>query len=145
MTAAGAGYSILSGGSAVTLSPKQSASVSVQFAPTVAGSVQGSVAVSSNASGANSVALSGTGVAAQASHNVALNWGASSSSVSGYNVYRSSVRGSSYTKINSSLVGGVSYSDSSVQSGQTYYYVATSVDASGTESVYSNEVPATIP
>jgi fibronectin type 3 domain-containing protein len=103
------------------------------------------VNILSNATGsASSVALSGSGVA-PAQHAVALNWGASSSSVAGYNVYRSVVSGSSYAKLNGSVVGGVSYADSSVQSGQTYYYVATSVDASGTESVYSNEVAAIVP
>jgi len=65
--------------------------------------------------------------------------------VAGYNVYRSTVSGSSYAKMNGSPLGGVSYADSNVQSGQTYYYVATSVDASGTESVYSNEVSAIVP
>jgi fibronectin type 3 domain-containing protein len=47
--------------------------------------------------------------------------------------------------MNGSMVGGVSYADSSVQSGHTYYYVATAVDASGSESVYSNEVAAIVP
>ena len=146
VTATGAGYSIASGAGAVTLSPNQSTSVSVQFAPSTAGAVSGSVNILSNATGsASSVALSGTGVAPPAQHAVALNWGASNSSVAGYNVYRSVVSGSSYAKLNGSVVGGVSYADSSVQSGQTYYYVATSVDASGTESVYSNEVTAIVP
>jgi Abnormal spindle-like microcephaly-assoc'd, ASPM-SPD-2-Hydin/Transmembrane protein 131-like N-terminal/CARDB len=145
MSASGAGYSIVSGGSAVTLSPNQSASVSVQFAPAAAGSVNGMVMIASNASGSNGVSLSGTGVAPQINHTVALNWGASSSSVAGYNVYRSSVSGSSYAKLNSSLVGGASFTDSNVQAGQTYYYVATAVDAGGNESVYSNEVPAVVP
>jgi len=54
------------------------------------------------------------------------------------------VSGSSYAKINSSPVGGVSFTDSNVQTGQTYYYVATAVDANGNESVYSNEVPAVV-
>jgi hypothetical protein len=145
VSATGAGYSIVSGGSPVTLSPNQSASVSVQFAPTFAGSVNGAVSILSNASGSNGVSLSGTGVAPQVNHTVALNWGASSSSVAGYNIYRSSVSGSSYAKVNSSLVGGASFTDSNVQTGQTYYYVATAVDASGNESVYSNEVPAIVP
>jgi hypothetical protein len=145
MSATGAGYSIVSGGSAVTLSPNQSASVNVQFAPTVAGSVNGSVTIASNATGSNGVTLSGTGVAPTVNHTVALNWGASSSAVSGYNIYRSSVSGSSYAKVNSSLVGGLGFTDSNVQTGQTYYYVATAVDASGNESVYSNEVPAIVP
>jgi Abnormal spindle-like microcephaly-assoc'd, ASPM-SPD-2-Hydin/Protein of unknown function (DUF1573) len=147
VTATGTGYSIVSGAGAVTLSPNQSTSVSVQFAPAAAGAVNGSVRILSNATGsASTVALSGTGVAPPpVSHSVALNWGASSTSVAGYNVYRSSVSGSSYAKMNGSLVGGVSYADSNVQSGQTYYYVATSVDASGIESVYSNEVTAIVP
>jgi HYDIN/CFA65/VesB-like, Ig-like domain/Cep192 domain 4 len=146
MTAAGTGYSILSGAGAVTLSPNQSTSVSVQFAPSAAGAATGSVKILSNATGtASSVSLSGTGVAPVAPHSVALNWGASSSTVAGYNVYRSTVSGSSYAKVNGSPIGGVGYADSSVQSGQTYYYVATAVDSSGTESVYSNEVAAIVP
>jgi hypothetical protein len=145
MSATGSGFSITSGGSAVTLSPNQSTSVSVQFAPKTAGSVNGSVTLTSNASSPSAVSLSGTGVAPQVNHTVALNWGASSASVAGYNIYRSSVSGSSYAKVNSSLVGGVNFTDSNVQSGQTYYYVATAVDSSGNESVYSNEVPATVP
>jgi Abnormal spindle-like microcephaly-assoc'd, ASPM-SPD-2-Hydin len=146
VTATGAGYSIVSGAGAVTLSPNQSTAVSVQFAPSAGGSASGSATILSNASGSNStVSLSGTGVAPTVQHSIALNWGASTTSVAGYNVYRSSVSGSSYAKMNASPVGGVSYADSSVQSGQTYYYVATSVDASGTESVYSNEVSAIIP
>lgn len=145
VSATGSGFSVVSGGSSVTLSPNQSASVSVQFAPTVAGSASGSVSILSDATGSSGVTLSGTGVAPQVNHTIALNWGASSSSVAGYNVYRSSVSGSSYAKVNSSLVGGVSFTDSNVQTGQTYYYVATAVDSSGNESVYSNEVPAIVP
>ena len=145
-TATGAGYSIVSGAGAVTLSPNQSTSVSVQFAPSVAGTASGSATILSNATASNSsVALGGTGVAPSVQHSVGLNWGASTTSVAGYYVYRSLVKGSSYARMTASPVGGVSYADSSVQSGQTYYYVATSVDASGTESVYSNEVSAVIP
>jgi len=146
VTVTGAGYSIVSGAGAVTLSPNQSTSVSVQFAPSVAGTAGGSATILSNATGSNSsVALSGTGVAPSVQHSVALNWGASTTSVAGYYVYRSVVKGSSYTRMTASPVGGTNYADSSVQSGQTYYYVATSVDASGAESVHSNEVSALIP
>jgi TolB protein len=42
-------------------------------------------------------------------------------------------------------VGGVNYTDSSVQNGTTYYYVTTAVDSSGNESTYSNEASANIP
>ena len=37
------------------------------------------------------------------------------------------------------------YSDQTVQSGVTYYYVTTAVDSQGMESVYSNEAAATVP
>jgi len=60
-------------------------------------------------------------------------------------VYRSTVSGGSYAKINPSLVTGSTYTDSTVTSGQTYYYVTTSVDSSAVESVNSNEVQAVIP
>jgi fibronectin type 3 domain-containing protein len=60
-------------------------------------------------------------------------------------VYRSTVSGAGYTKINSSLVGGSTYTDATVVSGQTYYYLTTAVDTSGEESLYSNEVQAVVP
>ena len=146
MSLNGTGYSLLSGAGAVTLSPNQSTSVSVQFAPAVAGSANGGVTIVSNATGsASSVSLSGTGVAPNVPHTVGLNWGASTSTVTGYNVYRSTVSGSAYAKVNAALLAGMSYSDAGVQSGLTYYYVATAVDGSGNESVYSNEVVAAIP
>jgi fibronectin type 3 domain-containing protein len=78
-------------------------------------------------------------------HTVALSWTASTSTVAGYNVYRGTVSGGPYSKINSSLVATLSYTDSTVQSGTTYYYVTTAVDSSGDESTYSNEVSAPIP
>jgi len=76
---------------------------------------------------------------------VALSWIASTSAITGYNVYRSTVSGSGFTKLNSSLVAGLSYSDSNVSSGATYFYVATSVDSGGDESLNSNQVSAAIP
>ena len=60
-------------------------------------------------------------------------------------MYRSTVSGGSYTKINSSLVAGSTYTEATVVSGKTYYYVITSVDSSGEESPHSNEVQAVIP
>jgi hypothetical protein len=72
-------------------------------------------------------------------HSVTLNWTASTSpNVTGYNVYRGLVSGGPYTKVNPSLISGVTYTDNSVQAGQTYYYVATAVDAANNESAYSD-------
>jgi fibronectin type 3 domain-containing protein len=79
-------------------------------------------------------------------HDVTLNWNASiSSGVVGYNVYRGTVSGGPYTKMNSSIVTVTSYNDNAVQSGQTYYYVVTSIDLDYDESWYSSEIVAPIP
>lgn len=74
-----------------------------------------------------------------------LNWTPSSSSYSGFNVYRSSVSGGPYNRIDATMIPTNSYTDSTVASGQTYYYVATEIDTNGVESLYSSEVPAIIP
>jgi hypothetical protein len=95
-------------------------------------------------SGANITGVNFTATAQQA-HTVALSWDASTSTVSGYNVYRSTVSGSGYAKINSSLVPTLAYTDTAVVSGTTYFYVTTAVDSSGNESINSNEVSAPIP
>jgi hypothetical protein len=80
------------------------------------------------------------------SHSAALNWTASSSSsIAGYNIYRSTTSGGSFTKVNSSQVVPTSYTDTTITAGQTYYYVVTAVDTSGNESTYSNQVTAVIP
>jgi len=81
----------------------------------------------------------------ETSRSVALSWIASSSVVSGYNVYRGTVDGGPYTKINPTLVTTLSYADAAVTSGNIYYYVCTSVDSAGLESIYSNQVSAQIP
>jgi fibronectin type 3 domain-containing protein len=74
-----------------------------------------------------------------------LTWKASSSHVAGYNVYRSEVSGQKYKKINSSLVQGLTYTDNTVLSGVTYYYVTRAVDDQGHESADSNETIVSIP
>ena len=79
------------------------------------------------------------------SYSVGLNWTASVSTVSGYNVYRGTTNGGPYTKLNSSLITSLSYTDSTVASGSTYYYVSTSVNSAGVESSYSNQATAVIP
>jgi fibronectin type 3 domain-containing protein len=141
----GAGYSMTGGSAPVTLTPSQNLTLSIQFSPTTAGAASGSVTIVGNATGSPAtISLSGTGVA-PVQHSVALTWNASTSTVAGYNVYRSTVSGSSYALINSSLVAVLNYTDSTVQNGTTYYYVTTAVDSSGNESTFSNEVSAPIP
>lgn len=134
----------LSGGSPVTLSPSQSISLTVQYSPTTAVATSGTLAIVSNANGSPAaIAVSGNGVA-QTQHTVVLSWNASTSAT-GYNIYRSATSGTGYARVNSGPDGVLNYSDTSVQNGQTYYYVTTAVDASGQESGYSSEVSVVIP
>jgi hypothetical protein len=145
ITLSGSSFSMAGGSVPVTLTPTQNLTLSVQFNPTAIGSANGSISIVSNATGSPaSVLLSGTGVAA-VQHSAALTWNASSSTVSGYNVYRSTVSGSSYTKVNPTPIGALNYTDSTVQSGTTYFYVTTAVDSSGDESAYSNQAIAVVP
>ena len=95
-------------------------------------------------SGANVSAVNFTATPLQ-SHSAALSWTGSTSTVSGYFIYRGTVNGGPYSLITPSLITGLSYTDTSVQSGVTYYYVATAVDVSGIESIDSNQVTAAIP
>jgi phospholipase C len=78
-------------------------------------------------------------------HRVLLSWAAGPSSVSAYAVYRGDTAGGPYTKITSTPGAITAYTDSSVLSGHTYYYVVTSLDLRGDESSYSNEAGAAIP
>jgi fibronectin type 3 domain-containing protein len=79
-------------------------------------------------------------------HSVDLSWDPSGDAdIAGYNVYRGTEAGGQFTKINSALDLGTTYTDGTVQGGQTYYYYATAVDANGLESVPSNQVKAKVP
>ena len=135
------GASGISNGQIIT--PGQVVTLNVTFAPAATGSLTGSVTIASNASNSPvTVGLSGSGVLA---HTATLDWTASTSTVIGYNVYRGTASGGPYALVNSSLVAGTQYVDSTVLAGQTYYYVATAVASGGVQSVDSNEVSATIP
>ena len=74
---------------------------------------------------------------------VDLNWDEATDcnggSVSGYNLYRSTTPGGTYTQVNTSLITDNQYDDSSVAAGTTYYYVVTSEDDDGDESAQSQE------
>ncbi len=78
-------------------------------------------------------------------HKVILSWGASKSQTAGYNVYRSTVPESNYMRINTSLVQGLTFTDSDVESGVTYHYVTRAADGLGSESPNSPEFSIRIP
>jgi hypothetical protein len=129
----------------VTIAAGSSLSFQVAFTPQNAGTASSNVTFVSNASNSPTVeSLSGSATSPQ--HSVSLSWNTSTSSgVAGYNVYRGSVTGGPYTRINSALDTTPFATDSTVQGGLTYYYVTTAVDSSGRESSYSNQVQAVIP
>jgi Cep192 domain 4/HYDIN/CFA65/VesB-like, Ig-like domain len=143
----GAGFTVSGWTSAVKLSSSQSITVAVQFDATAAGNYSGALTVASTATASSvSVPLSGAVTTAPATaHSVALAWDASSSVVSGYNVYRSTASTGPFAKLNGSLVDELSYTDDSVTSGATYYYVTTAVDSAGVESGFSNTARAVVP
>jgi hypothetical protein len=128
----------------VTIPAGQSSTFTVTFTPQSSGAASASLSFSSNASNSPAVqSLTGTG-ATQTQHTVDLTWTASADAV-GYNIYRGTVSGGPYTIINSSLDATTAYTDSTVTSGTTYYYVATAVNSSSEESGYSNQATAVIP
>jgi hypothetical protein len=127
-----------------TLAAGQSATFTVTFTPGASGAASASLSFSSNASNSPAVeTMTGAGTAAT-QHIVDLSWTPSADAV-GYNIYRSATSGGVYTMINTSLDGTTSYTDSTVVSGQTYYYVATAVNASSEESGYSKPTQAVVP
>ncbi|MGI9102809.1 MAG: choice-of-anchor D domain-containing protein [Terriglobales bacterium] len=144
-TMSGAGFRVTGLTLPATIAPGQNIKFYVSFAPSSTGSVTGSVKLlDSSGKVLGTVALSGSGVA-PLGHTATVSWNASASTVLGYNVYRSTQNGGPYTKVNSSVDGSLSFSDATVSSGQTYYYVVTSISSTGYESGYSAQVTAVIP
>src|SRR5580692_8370746 len=148
VTVSGTGFVLGGSAASVILDPDQTESYTVNFDPKAAGAISGTLTITSNA--ANSplnIALSGTGVKTSASnHTVALTWERSStSSVTGYFVYRGTKPSGPFSQLNSSPESSPTYSDSTVSSGQVYYYYVTAVDSSNIQSADSNEVSVTVP
>ena len=127
----------------LTIAAGQSMPFALTFAPKTSGTATASLSFTSNALNAPTETLSGDGIASSP-HDVSLTWTPGSGAV-GYNIYRGGATGGPYARLNSALDATASYSDTAVESGQTYYYVATAVDGSGMESAYSNEVQAVVP
>lgn len=141
LSTTGTGFSV--GGITLpfTLAAGASVTVQVSFSPATSGSYSGTAVVTSNAANSPlSIPVTGT-----AAHSVGVSWTDGNSGISGYNVYRGTTTGGPYTKQNSSLIPNLNWSDDAVQNGQTYFYVITAVDSSGSESGFSSEVSATIP
>ncbi len=128
-----------------TLQPGQSMPFSVSFAPTQTGLATANLSFANAPNSPAIELLSGTGTTAPPPPSVLLSWNASTSQVVGYNVFRSNTAGGPYTQLNSSTDPNTAYTDTNVNSKQTYYYVTTAVNSAGQQSVYSNQVQAVIP
>jgi hypothetical protein len=142
VTVAGAGFSASGITNGTMLTPGQSVPLTVTFAPTSGGAVSGaSVSIASNATNSPAtVTLSGTGT-----HSVMLTWSASPTGGVTYNVFRgTSSGGEGTTPINPSAITSLTFTDTNVTPGTTYYYTVEAVDSAGS-SAPSNEASATIP
>jgi len=129
----------------VTVAAGQSIPVTIQFTPNASGTATGKAGFISNATDSPTIEqLTGNGVA-QGSHSVSLTWQPGDDTAVGYNVFRGIAQGGPYTQINTALDASTNYTDNTVGSGDTYYYVATEVNAEGQESAYSNVAQAVIP
>ena len=146
-TWSGSGYSVSGITFPVTVAAGKSTNYTVTFDPPAAGVSSGSISFLSNASDSSlSQTFSGDGgTQTSPQHTVSLSWSPSTSTVIGYNLYRGIQSGGPYAKLNSALLSTTSYTDASVQSGATYYYVSTAVNSNNFESPYSNQATAVIP
>jgi len=129
----------------VKLRPGDSIDLPIVFTPTAPGRTYGNITLANTGEDPQLVVkVAGNGVE-QGSHSVSLSWEPGDHEAVGYNVYRGTASGGPYQKINSALDASTNYTDYTVESGTTYYYVATEVNAQGEESAYSNPAEAVIP
>lgn len=143
-TVSGQAFSLSGISFPATITAGTSIPFTITFTPQSAGTATGQVSFSSDASNSPSlVSLTGTG-SQPSQQTVTLNWNASSQ-VIGYNVYRGVQSSGPFTKVNASLISVLSYTDATVQSGTTYYYVVTAVNSNHVESTYSNVATAVVP
>jgi len=128
----------------ITISAGATLPVTIQFAPSSSGTDSARAGFISNANDSPTlVQLAGTGTP-QSSHSVDLSWNPDGGNAVGYDVYRGTANGGPYQMIDT-LDGSTTYSDYTVVSGTTYYYVVTAVNAEGQQSPYSNVAQAVIP
>ena len=145
VTVSGSGFTVSGLTLPTTLSPGQSTTLNVVFDPSISGNTTGTVVITSNAAGNTSmtVSLQGTGVGQR----VQLNWDpptVSNDQIMSYNIYRS-VGNARFQVLSASGNTQTAYTDTAVQSGQTYNYYVTSVDIAGLESIPSNTTSVSVP
>jgi hypothetical protein len=129
-----------------TISPGQSAILTVVFTPPNAAAFSGAITIVSDA--ANSpitIPISGAGVPTPA-HSVTLSWNPSNSpGIVGYLVERGDQSGGPYIQLTPTPITALTFTDTAVRASQTYFYIIIAVDATGLTSAPSNEASLTIP
>jgi hypothetical protein len=144
LSVSGTGFSLSPVSLPATLNPGQTLLLTLVYKATTTGSQTGQLTIISNSS--TSPTLTVRLSATSTPHHVELNWNAPadpSQPVSGYKVYRAIGGTGSFAKI--AVTGQTTYTDTNVQSGDTYKYYVTSLGSSGGESKPSNTFTAKIP
>lgn len=144
----GSGFSLSPIVLPIVLNPGKTAIVSVIFLPTIKGSMTGQLTISSNSSKNATMVIPLSGGVASSSYQVELSWQAPEAStdpISGYRAYRAPSGTTAYALLNSTVDTQTDFVDSTVQSGTSYDYIVTSVDANGNESAPSNAITVSIP
>ena len=119
-------------------------------ATSMAVSTTQSVTITASANGVvqtDTMQLLATTASPTTEHEVQLSWSAptTSTSISGYEIYRATGSSASFQLLNSSLDKQTVYSDMAVVGGTTYSYQVRSVNSSGVVSSPSNTTTVTIP
>jgi hypothetical protein len=147
-TVSGTGFTLSGVSFPLTVNAGATATLTIDFDPTVSGAASGAVILTSNSSTGttSTIALSGTGQAV--AYQVNVTWDAPTSSsdpVAGYNIYRAVSGSSSYALLNLSPDTSTNYSDTTVVDGTSYTYYIESVDSKGNQSSPSNSFTVAIP
>jgi len=143
ISVSGTGFSLSSASLPTTLNPGQTLVLTLIYKATTTGSQKGMLTINSNSSTTPSLTINLS--ASTTGHRVELNWNppaASFNAVSSYKIYRATGTSASFAKL--ATTAQPSYTDTNVQSGDTYKYYVTSL-SSAAESKPSNTFTATIP
>lgn len=81
-------------------------------------------------------------VTEEGDRSVSLSWQRPRGGAQAYNIYRSPVSGGGWVKVNTAPVSGLSFTDTTVANGRTYYFVVRALDTVGNEGPASAEVSA---
>lgn len=132
----------------MTLNPKQSAMLNLEFNPSAAGAASGVLTLTSNSSSGTAATVSLSGTGQLSIYQVDLSWDAVTGSavpIAGYYVFRAPAGSTTYTMMTASADTQTTYTDLTVAAGVTYDYYIESVNTAGVASAPSAIFSVTIP